>query len=70
MSSIVINVAPAGSKVFKQLQWNRVHIKKSLDEICHSLTLELPISQKDLLHKHDTIEVRFYNKHITHNSGN
>ena len=70
MSSIVINVAPAGSKVFKQLQWNRVHIKKSLDEICHSLTLELPISQKDLLHKHDTIEVRFYNKLITHNSGN
>ena len=70
MSSIVINVAPAGSDVFKKLQWNRVHIKKSLDEICHSLTLELPISQKDLLHKHDTIEVRFYNKHITHNNGN
>lgn len=70
MSRIVINVAPAGTTVFKPLLWNRVQIKKSLDEICHSLTLELPVSQKSLVHKHDTIEVRFYNKYITHNDGN
>ena len=70
MSKIVINVIKAQSKSRTALQWNRVQIKKSLDEICHSLTLELPVSQKGLLHVHDTIEVRFYNKYITHNDGN
>lgn len=70
MSKIVINVIPAGSEKRTTLQWNRVQIKKSLDEICHSLTLELPVSQKGLLNVHDTIEVRFYNKYITSNDGN
>ena len=70
MSKIVINVIPAGAGSKTTLQWNRVQIKKSLDEICHSLTLELPVSQKGLLNVHDTIEVRFYNKYITSNDGN
>lgn len=70
MSKIVINVIPAGVGSKTTLQWNRVQIKKSLDEICHSLTLELPVSQKGLLNVHDTIEVRFYNKYITSNYGN
>ena len=70
MSKIVINVIPAGSEKRTTLQWKRVQIKKSLDEICHSLTLELPVSQKGLLKVHDTIEVRFYNKYITSNNGN
>ena len=70
MSKIIINVIPAGSEKRTTLQWKRVQIKKSLDEICHSLTLELPVSQKGLLNAHDTIEVRFYNKYITSNNGN
>lgn len=70
MSKIVIRVASPGSDAFQPLIWNNVQITKSLDEICHSLTLELPVSQKSLVHKHDTIEVRFYNKYITHNDGN
>ena len=74
MSKVVINVAKAGTEgvegSFKPLVWKRVTIKKSLDEICHSLTLELPVSQKEKLHKHDTIEVRVYNKYMTSNGGN
>lgn len=70
MSKIVVNVAPVETNNFKPLIWNRIQITKSLDEICHSLTLELPVSQKDLISVHDKIEVRFYNKHITHNNGN
>ena len=70
MSKIVVNAAPAGTRNFKALVWNRIQITKSLDEICHSLTLELPVSQRTLIAVHDTIEVRFYNKYITHNSGN
>ena len=70
MSKIVVNAAPAGTRNFKALVWNRIQITKSLDEICHSLTLELPVSQRTNIAVHDTIEVRFYNKYITHNSGN
>ena len=48
MSKVVINIAKAGTEgvkgSFKPLVWQSVTIKKSLDEICHSLTLELPVS--------------------------
>ncbi|MEL3907906.1 MAG: hypothetical protein P1P64_02695 [Treponemataceae bacterium] len=70
MSKIKINVAPVGTNNFKPLLWNSVSITKSLDELCHSLTLELPVSQKHLVHVHDKIEVRFYNRNITHTGGN
>ena len=70
MSKIVVNAAPAGTNNFKPLIWNRIQITKSLDEICHSLTLELPVSQRTNIAVHDTVEVRFYNKYITHNNGN
>ncbi|WP_455156477.1 hypothetical protein [Treponema socranskii] len=70
MSKIVVNAAPAGTRNFKPLIWNRIQITKSLDEICHSLTLELPVSQRTNIAVHDKVEVRFYNKYITHNNGN
>lgn len=70
MSKIVVNAAPAGTRNFKPLVWNKIQITKSLDEICHSLTLELPVSQRTNIAVHDTVEVRFYNKYITHNNGN
>lgn len=70
MSRIVVNAAKAGTDIFKPLMWNRLQITKSLDEICHSLSLELPVSQKELISVHDKIEVRFYNKYITHAGGN
>ena len=70
MSKIVVNAAPAGTRNFKPLVWNKIQITKSLDEICHSLTLELPVSQRANIAVHDTVEVRFYNKYITHNNGN
>jgi len=65
MSRIVVNAAKAGTDIFKPLMWNRIQITKSLDEICHSLSLELPVSQKELISVHDKIEVRFYNKYIS-----
>lgn len=70
MSKIVVNAAPAGTRNFKPLVWNKIQITKSLDEICHSLTLELPVNQRTNIAVHDKVEVRFYNKYITHNNGN
>lgn len=60
MSSIVIKVTPAGGGSARTLTWKRVKIKKSLDEICHSLELELPKAEQKNVHKHDKIIV-WYN---------
>lgn len=60
MSSIVIKITPAGG-LERELTWKRVKIKKSLDEICHSLELELPKAEQKNVHKHDKIIVWYNN---------
>jgi prophage tail gpP-like protein len=69
-SSIIIRAKPAGGKTFRELVWRKVKIKKSLDEICHSLELELPVSERHKIHKHDTVEVRYYNQYISESEQN
>lgn len=64
-SKVIIQVQPAGGGDWKPLIWRNVKIKKSLDEICHSLELELPSCEKSKIHRHDKIEVRLYNPFIT-----
>lgn len=67
MSRIIVKVALGGSKFFKEILWSSVTIKKSLDDICHSMELILPVSQRDRIHKHDTVRIYYENKHITDN---
>ncbi|GMO64718.1 MAG: hypothetical protein Ta2A_12470 [Treponemataceae bacterium] len=45
----------------KNLIFRKIRVKKSLDEICHSLEMELASSEFGKIHKHDKIEVRFVN---------
>ncbi len=69
MSKVVVLASPAGEDKFRELLWQDITIRKSLDDICHSLELTLPVSQRQLVHKHDCIMVYYYNRHIT-NTGN
>ncbi len=55
------------SGVTKPLSWTMVHGRKSLDEICHSVEVEIPLSERDKVHKHDTLQVRVKNKYLTDN---
>ncbi|MDR1316537.1 MAG: hypothetical protein LBK13_06650 [Spirochaetales bacterium] len=64
MSKIIVRAAQAGSAVFQDLIWRRVKVHKSLDEICHTLELELPYSERDKIHKHDKIRVCCFNPNI------
>jgi len=64
-SSVLIQAAPAGTERFQQLLWQKVKIRKSLDEICHYMELTVPASERDKIHKHDKVEVRYYNPLIT-----
>jgi len=54
---IVINVT-RGSRT---LLWRHIKVRKSLDNICHTLELEIPSSEREHVRKHDLIEVRCYN---------
>jgi hypothetical protein len=55
MSRVIVNNAAAG----KELLRRHIKIKKSLDNICHTLELEIPASERANVHKHGKIEVRY-----------
>jgi prophage tail gpP-like protein len=54
MSRIIIKNGTTGA----ELLWRHITIKKSLDNICHTLELEIPASERAKIHKHEKIEVR------------
>jgi prophage tail gpP-like protein len=54
MSRIIVKNLTGGT----ELLWRHIIIKKSLDNICHTLELEIPASERTRVHKHDKIEVR------------
>jgi len=49
----------AGTNNISKLIWRSIRIKKSLDNICHTLELELPISEHTKVHIHDMLKVRY-----------
>ncbi|MDR1858664.1 MAG: hypothetical protein LBQ69_04265 [Treponema sp.] len=57
MSRIVVKNATSG----RELLWRHIKIKKSLDDICHTLELEIPASERAKVGKHDRITVRYVN---------
>jgi prophage tail gpP-like protein len=65
MSRLIVKNATSGT----ELLWRHINIKKSLDNICHTLELEIPSSERSKAHKHDKIEVRYENPHIKDSSG-
>jgi prophage tail gpP-like protein len=65
MSRLIIENATNG----KELLWRHINIKKSLDDICHTLMLEIPSSERSKVHKHDKIEVRYENSLVKDSGG-
>ncbi|GMO45899.1 MAG: hypothetical protein Pg6C_07860 [Treponemataceae bacterium] len=45
----------------KELVWRNLKIKKSLDDICHTLTAELDSGERLKVRRHDKLEVRYEN---------
>jgi prophage tail gpP-like protein len=65
MSRIIVeNVSSS-----EALLWRHINIKKSLDNICHTLELEIPSSERAKVHKHDKIEVRCENPLVKTSGG-
>jgi prophage tail gpP-like protein len=65
MSRVIVENATNG----KELLWRHICIKKSLDDICHTLTLEIPSSERTKIHKHEKIEVRYENSLVKDSGG-
>jgi len=65
MSRIIVKNATSG----RELLWRHIKIKKSLDDICHTLELEIPASERTKVDKHERIEVRYENSLIRDSGG-
>jgi prophage tail gpP-like protein len=65
MSRIIVKNATTG----RELLWRHISIKKSLDNICHTLELEIPASERGKIHKHEKIEVRYENSLVKDSDG-
>jgi prophage tail gpP-like protein len=65
MSRVILRNAATG----EELVWRRVVVRKSLDDICHTLEAVIAPSEREKIHKHDRIEIRYENKHITDSGG-
>jgi prophage tail gpP-like protein len=65
MSRIIVKNTTSG----RELLWRHINIKKSLDNICHTLELEIPASERSKVHKHEKIEVRCDKSRIIKTSG-
>jgi len=57
MSRIVVKNATLGV----ELIWRHIVIRKSLDDICHTLELEIAPSERGKVRRHNKIEVRYAN---------
>jgi prophage tail gpP-like protein len=65
MSRIIVKNTTSG----RELLWRHIKIKKSLDDICHTLELEIPASERTKIHKHEKIEVRYENSLVRDSGG-
>jgi prophage tail gpP-like protein len=65
MSRIIVENATSG----RELLWRHIKIKKSLGDICHTLELEIPASERAKVHKHEKIEVRYENDLVKDSGG-
>jgi prophage tail gpP-like protein len=65
MSRIIVVNASNG----KELLWRHINIKKSLDDICHTLELEIPAGERGKVRKHEKIEVRYENSLVKDSGG-
>lgn len=67
MSKIMVKNATQGV----ELIWRHLVVRKSLDEICHTLDLEIDPGERTKVRKHDKIEIRYANSLIkdSHEAG-
>jgi len=65
MSKVIVKNITNG----QELLWRSIKIRKSLDEICHTLELEIPPSERSKVGRHDKLEIRVLNNLVKDSNG-
>lgn len=65
MSEVAVAVWNSKARKYVDISWKRVSVRKSLDEICHSAEVEIPESERSLVHKHGIMQIRVVSPFIT-----
>jgi len=65
MFKIIVNNLTTG----RELLWRSIKIRKSLDEICHTLELEIPTTERLKVGRHNRLEVRGVNNLVKDSGG-
>jgi prophage tail gpP-like protein len=65
MSKVIVKNATTG----QELLWRSIKIRKSLDEICHTLELETPPCERLKVRRHHRLEVRCKNNLVNDSGG-
>jgi prophage tail gpP-like protein len=65
MSRIIVTNVTRG----RELLWRSIKIRKSLDDICQTLELEIPKDERLNVGKHDKIDVRYENNLVKDSDG-
>lgn len=65
MSEVAVAVWSSSARKYVDIDFRRVFVRKSLDEICHYAEIEIPESERALVHKHGIMQVRYLSKYIT-----
>lgn len=65
MSEVAVAVWNSKTNNYANVSWRRVMVRKSLDEICHYAEVEIPESERSLVHKHGIMQVRYISQYIT-----
>lgn len=67
MSEVAVAIWNSKAKKYVDISWKRVTVRKSLDEICHFAEVEIPESERSLVHKHGIMQIRVLSPYITEN---
>lgn len=65
MSEVSVAVWNSRTRKYVDISYRRVMVRKSLDEICHYAEIEIPSSERSLVHKHGIFQVRYLSRYIT-----
>jgi len=65
MSRIIVNNVTKNI----ELTWRGIKIRKSLDDICHTLELEIPAGERKNVRRHDLVQVRYENPLVRDSGG-
>ena len=65
MSEVAVAVWNSDKQGFVNIPYKRVFIRKSLDEICHYVEVEITDTERKYVHKHGTLQVRLVSRYIT-----